>query len=297
MLSRIITLLSLVLMPQAFTCDMEGKTGFFPENNLYIGVNDKSGNQMTKEEFDNIIDRVEAVYAPIVKDLGGKLEIARNWDDGTVNAYAKRIGDTYHVAMFGGLARHSLITKDGFSLVLCHELGHHLGGAPKIGGFFNKWASNEGQSDYFATMKCFKRVYGLDDNETIVMNSEVEAVVKEKCQENFKSNQEYATCVRAAIGGLSLANVLNSLGSSTSEVKFSTPDKNVVKKTDDAHPKAQCRLDTYFQGALCTKDIFEALSDRNPITGTCTEKEKYKTGTRPLCWYSLREEKLVGEEE
>jgi Zn-dependent protease with chaperone function len=53
--------------------------------------------------------------------------------------------------MFGGLARDPLVTKDGFSAVICHEIGHHIAGAPRKGF---SWASNEGQADYFATTKC-----------------------------------------------------------------------------------------------------------------------------------------------
>jgi hypothetical protein len=36
--------------------------------------------------------------------------------------------------MFGGLARHELVTDDGFMMVVCHETGHHLGGAPRYNG-------------------------------------------------------------------------------------------------------------------------------------------------------------------
>ena len=68
--------------------------------------------------------------------------------------------------MFGGLARHKLVTPDGFALVACHEMGHHLGGAPRRGG----WASNEGQSDYYATTKCARRIWAEDNNAAIMQD-------------------------------------------------------------------------------------------------------------------------------
>ena len=168
--SLIIAGLSLAFSTQSIACDMNGETGFLPENDLYVGVNDKMASDMTEARFNEIIDEVDAVYAPIVKQRGGNLKWARKWDDGTVNASAQRFFTTYQVNMFGGLARHELVTDDAFALVVCHELGHHLGGAPKVGGLMMRWASNEGQSDYFASLKCFRKVYESDNNEAIILD-------------------------------------------------------------------------------------------------------------------------------
>jgi len=66
---------------------------------------------------------------------------------------------------------------------------------------------------------------------------------------------------------------------------FDTPDPNVVAETDDSHPATQCRLDTYLQGALCTKPVSEAFSDEDPAPGACTRSQGYAVGMRPLCWY------------
>lgn len=89
------------------------------------------------------------------------------------NASAQRMGSTWVVNMYGGLARHNEITIDGFALVLCHEIGHHLGGAPKYGGF-NTWGTNEGGSDYFATLKCLRRIFQNDDNTKAIENMTID---------------------------------------------------------------------------------------------------------------------------
>ncbi|MCB0414215.1 MAG: hypothetical protein KDD50_07770, partial [Bdellovibrionales bacterium] len=122
--------------------------GIVPDNDLYIppfsffSLDDPTG--ITEEQFNAVIDKTEAVYKDIIAEMGGDLQFQRNWDDGTVNAFANREGDTWLVAMFGGLARHFTITEDAFMMVVCHELGHHIGGAPKYNG--DDWASNEGQA-------------------------------------------------------------------------------------------------------------------------------------------------------
>src|SRR5690606_1616432 len=142
-------------------CTVDGSEGIVPENDLYIAADSKSmlNSNLDEEKFNAVIDKVLAVYEPLVEAEGGELKVERNWTDGTVNAYAHRRGGTWNVAMFGGLARHETITEDGFALVVCHEIGHHIGGAPKKGGWFSTWATNEGQADYFATLKCLRKVF------------------------------------------------------------------------------------------------------------------------------------------
>ena len=100
----------------------------------------------------------------------------------------------------------------------------------------------------------------------------------------YKSGDEIALCERISMAGKSLAMLLGDLGGNKN-VSFTTPDKKVVKKTNDNHPQAQCRLDTYFSGTLCDKAISEEVSDTDPIPGTCIKKDGYKVGVRPLCWY------------
>ena len=124
---------AVVLSQPTWSCTEDGTEGFVPENNMKISVNAKRFGGLTEAQFNNAIERVEVLYAPIVAQLGGKLVIDRAWDDATVNAYAQRSGSNWMVNMFGGLARHEAITEDGMSLVVCHEIGHHIGGAPKNG--------------------------------------------------------------------------------------------------------------------------------------------------------------------
>ncbi|MEX0798658.1 MAG: hypothetical protein WD025_04410 [Bacteriovoracaceae bacterium] len=281
----LITAMLFVLNP-ASACDIagDGQSGFLPENDLNIGVHDKFRNDMTEERFNEIIDRVDKHYRPIVKSHGGKLKWSRGWDDGTVNASAQRFFWTWKINMYGGLARHSLVTDDAFAMVVCHEMGHHLGGAPKVGGFLMKWASNEGQSDYFASLKCFRRVFESDDNEKIVSEMKVPELVKEKCADSYSLANDVALCVRSAMAGESLAKLLGSLRGNTN-IDFATPDTKVVSKTDNKHPAAQCRLDTYFQGAICDKRLSDNVSNDDATAGTCNRSFGYDQGVRPLCWY------------
>jgi len=265
----------------SFACDIHGNGGFAPENNLKISQWDKASNGMTKERFLTIVKSVSDIYEPIVKEKGGVLSMNNRWDDDTVNASAQQIGKKWVVNMYGGLARHQLTTDDGFALVVCHELGHHIGGAPRKG---MSWAANEGQADYFGSMKCLRRVLEKEDNILAVSKMTIDEEATKQCEINYKNAAEVALCQRVAMAGKSLGQLLGSLGGS-SKVNFDTPDKSVVKTTNNNHPAAQCRLDTYFSGILCDKSYDQDTDKNDPKIGTCIARDGYKFGVRPLCWY------------
>lgn len=272
--------LTLALSGAALACSEDGSTGFLPENTLQIPVGAKLAGGITETQFNAVIDKIEAIYAPIVANMGGKLKIARKWEDATVNANATRIGG-WNVNMYGGLARHPAITEDGFALVLCHEIGHHLGGAPKVGMILNRWASNEGQSDYFATLKCLRKAF-LNDKPKRITNAP--KALTEACAKAWPNKDDRSICVRNGMAGASVAGLFAALRNQP-EAKFETPDANIVSKTNDAHPAHQCRLDTYFQGSLCEASFNEDVSQKDEVKGTCHGSLGHKSGLRPLCWF------------
>lgn len=256
------------------------KQGFLPKNRLQIPAS-APANGMTEKRFNELIDRVESHYQPIVAALGASLRFERQWNDGTVNAFASRKGSTWIVSMLGGLARHSATTEDALVLVACHEVGHHLGGAPKYRG---QWAANEGQADYFSTLKCLRNIWEKDDNGSIVQGLGVPAQVTAGCEKSFGDAATIALCQRSAIAGRSTAELMRQLGGS-GPIDFSTPDPAVVSATIDNHPAAQCRLDTYLGGSLCQVAKSEPLSDTDATVGTCSEEHGDRIGFRPRCWY------------
>jgi hypothetical protein len=260
---------------------------FLPQNDMKIPVDQMSSAMggITEQEFNAVLDRIQAMYAPEIKALGGELNINRLWEDETVNASADRSGGKWNLNMYGGLARHQAVTMDGFAVVACHEMGHHLGGAPKYGGFANKWASNEGEADYYANLKCMRRYFEKDNNLKIVANMDIDATVVSQCQATFTEKVEQAICERSAMAGLSVATLLNELGGGSKELAFNTPDPAQVRKTFNAHPAAQCRLDTYLAAADCGVPVSQALSDTDFKVGSCADPAQFQRGFRPRCWF------------
>lgn len=255
---------------------------FLPENDMRIPVTNLA-NDMTYEKFAAVIDKVKDVYKPIVAKKLGILNIQKAWVLDQVNAYARRVGPIYDITVMGGLARHEAINEDGLAMVVCHELGHHLGGAPKVRLLISKWASNEGQSDYFGALKCFRRVFGNDNNIAYIKNLDVPHIVTDKCNEVWRTEKERALCIRTNMAAKSVSDLLASFANE--KISFDTPDMSVVDETYNKHPEAQCRLDTYFAATLCTAPLDEKLSKTNPNKGTCSRMKGHEEGVRPLCWY------------
>jgi hypothetical protein len=277
----------IVMSAPTWSCTETGTEGFVPENDMKISVNAKRFGGLNEAQFNNAIERVEVIYAPIVAGLGGKLVIDRDWDDATVNAYAQRSGSTWMVNMFGGLARHETITEDGMSLVVCHEIGHHIGGAPtKVSG--SSWASNEGQADYFSNLKCLRRTFLNDDNIAIVAAMNVPAALTNACAKAWTSVEDKAICVRGGMAGDSVAKLFASLRNQTSPAKFDTPDRAAVSVTNDNHPATQCRLDTYFQGSLCEVNYNDNVERNSEVAGVCHGTLGHKSGLRPTCWFKAK---------
>ncbi len=258
---------------------------FLPENDGYIPVEQVSSfGGLTEAAFNSTIDRVEALYKEEITGMGGVLVINRLWSDGTVNASAQRTGNKFILNMYGGLARHEEITNDGFALVLCHEMGHQLGGAPKVKNWMMKWATNEGQADYFATLKCLRRYFVADDNEKLVASLDVPQTVTSTCANQFTARLDQLMCMRGAMAGLSVGSLFKSFGQS-GDIDFATPDTREVRKTYNAHPKPQCRLDTYYAGAVCGVAVTAPVSQTDFKLGTCTDATVSKAGLRPRCWF------------
>lgn len=257
--------------------------GFLPPNNMWIPDDGLHVRGIEKDKFDDILDRIQAEFSSDISRRGGTLKIERRWSDGTVNAYADRAGRVWSIHMYGGFARHSAVTYDGFAMVACHEIGHHIGGAPHYAG---DWASNEGQSDYFAPLKCLRRLFKNDDNRRIVEQMNPDPIAVSRCASQHGSSQDYYICIRATMAALALGKVLVE-DTGKPEPRLDTPDPKVVSKTFSDHPEGQCRVDGMFQAALCQSNMMDDLSNSDYRVASCTSYEE--DGARVRCWFNPTE--------
>lgn len=187
------------------------------------------------------------------------------------------------------MIRHPLITKDGITLVLCHEIGHHLAGKPtqKIRIFFPSWAAAEGQADYFSTLKCMRK-YILENDEFIDF-TQIPESVKSSCAESFEDKKLEKVCLRSMQASQVMARVLNSIKKEPlPNLSFENPDQAIVKKVYVKHPNPQCRLDTYYAGGICEIDHNKKIDIKKDGVAQCTRRDGHTKGVRPYCWYKRK---------
>jgi hypothetical protein len=267
-----------------FSSFAEGKTQtFMPENDLHLQQELFENSFMTENKFNSIIDELEQYYKPIVSELGGNLRIKRSWQDNTVNAQAWQSGKDWWVEMFGGLARHRAVTEDAFALVLCHELGHHLAGFPLYRN--DRWAANEGNSDYFATQACAKRIFNNEPYEfNKTFGDKIGKWAKDYCDKQYRWKEGEAVCYRSIAAGISLAKVF----AYGERIAPETRDRTVVSRTQDSHPQPQCRLDSYVSGAFCWvyhDDYTIPKNQDEAENNSCMIANGFSLSARPKCWF------------
>lgn len=298
----LVSVLLLALVGSAASAAPARRT-FMPENDL--GLEDAFfAGGITEAQFNAVVAAAERVYKPLIKaNFGAKLVVEKRWSDSTVNAYADQSGTTWQVTMFGGLARRPEVTVDAFAMVLCHEIGHHIAGYPFVGS--RDWAANEGQSDVFANGACAAKVLAASVGEAGELvgggdeaGEEAAAAIPERlraaCDAANDTAAKRAVCYRSIAAGKSLGDLLGALNGE--RVSYDTPDKHVVSRTDNEHPAAQCRLDTYVASALCGASRWtdtlipgKRFSNRNSrdaqneaFAHSCTTG----AAARPRCWFA-----------
>ena len=258
-------------------------SGFLPLNNLEIPVGIKTSSELQEIETQNLLKRLENIYRPYAQGYGVNLSVKFDWNNPEVNAFASRPDPkTYLITMTGGFARFPGMTYDAYMMVFCHELGHHFAGAPLKQ---NSWASAEGQSDYWASMKCLRKVFSTDDNSKKLSGKAIPNEVKKKCDQIYINDNERKICYRISLAAFKLTNLMNQMQNIARGVDFLTPNSKITPSTILSHPDNQCRLDTYFNGILCDKDFSEKTTETDYRQGTCTEESGYTVGVRPRCWF------------
>jgi len=264
----------------SFACD----GGMAMKRIISIPEHSVHANEMVEQEFRDSIKSFENFFAQSIdRNHNAELIIFGSWAANTVNAYAEQSDKKIMITIYGGLARHKAITKDGLIAVLCHELGHHFGGYPKKSS--NKWSSAEGQADYYTTMKCLRRIWENENNEVAVSSLVIPESLKKECANTHSAAKSQALCHRMGLAGKSVSLMIQDLDHDSIEPKFETPDPLVVRGMNYLHPYAQCRLDTFFQGAICPVSEGLEFDDFDQTAGACHVKLGDTRGLRPKCWF------------
>jgi hypothetical protein len=217
--------------------------------------------QITRNELDQVFAVFHQVYdselkaqnAVVVFNLGSP---AIDWWSITdpVASYSGYKDDhgilQHNIYFFGGLAQFSLMSKDGAAQILCHEMGHAIGGAPyKLNRDHN--VSIEPQADYFSTRLCLRRIFTV-----LPVAQEIKPIsdfIQAQCRSKYSSVEDLNWCYRAFQALESERSYLRLVKINPTETNYETPDLSVVDQinlSDEYYPSPQCRMDTLAAGVL-----------------------------------------------
>jgi len=273
---------------------------YFPGSDKTLPVDSPDANGFTEKDFNDLIDSVEKVYQPIFSEQGLNLKIVRDWTSGVVNAYADMDSKdgTRIVKLLGGMFRYPGLDLDAYTIVICHEFGHHLGGAPKVADWSeNAWASYEGQSDYFATLKCTRELWKNDNNRAIVKAQWIDPTFHQACAKVYSDPDEKALCIRSMFATEKLWRTIynaRSLGSTVfQDALRRAPQMDDLFKyvpaidTPALHPNPTCRMETGMSGALCAEGPRLPLNSPDIRLSGCSVTGGKLVGARPPCWFGI----------
>ena len=228
---------------------------------LILSLNLPSANAaISADQAEQIISDFGYAYKTNLARAGQKLLVRKEWTNNAFDMSIKHpTANTLVLNVTNGVISNKRMTEDTFRLLVCHELGHFFGGAPKLKS--SDWAANEGQSDYYATSKCMKRM--ISHNEYLIERVKKSALLFGQIM--AESNHE-----------------------DVSKISFDNKDKREVLATDMTHPSAQCRVDTLMAGLNCPISANVEFSSTNADVGACLESSidaRMAAGARPRCWY------------
>ncbi|MFN9067666.1 MAG: hypothetical protein ACK5V3_10590, partial [Bdellovibrionales bacterium] len=237
------------------------KATFLPENEILFAPFAAGPSNMTETEFNAIISKIDQIYSPVVKQLGGRLSLKGQWSSERLNAGARQMFGSWQVQITGGLARHPELSQDAFALIICHELGHHIAGFPFAEPSMpleGKWAASEGQADYFSTQVCARRLWKDELNLNTQFRFKVNEQIRFQCDRLWKNKSDQNLCYRILSASQSMTRTMAAIKGQAAP-DFATPDKTRVETSLSSHPPIQCRMDTVLKGALCKASFNESL--------------------------------------
>ncbi len=212
---------------------------------------------ITEAEADRVIEKFKNTFSsPFLEATYKDLVFVKDFKKWEKRAYIEEKSLFFRITIEKGLIVARETTSDSFALILCHELGHAMGGAPykKSKTIDNagetvttiSWSSAEGQADYFATSSCMRRYLESEYNRDYLQDQKISEDITARCSKNYNALEDQAICIRSA---LAIAPALQMINQNQSALSFATPDQTSVEATLLGYPSLQCRMDTYLNGA------------------------------------------------
>ena len=220
-----------------------------------------------QDDLDMVYTKARAkfleVYGPMVEaQRQVKLNLALDKENTTTPAGVSLYADHAQIEIGSDFHRDPAMTPDAYLAMLCHEVGHVLGGKPYSENSLNsspQWvskipSSSEGQSDYFSSLACMKKVFA-DSTPGTVTDFAVTPRVKGLCISQYPKILDQNICQRSVKSGFELMHFIASIYerfNSNGDIPTLAMDKPEERGLSwgRLYPSIQCRFDTILAGAL-----------------------------------------------
>jgi len=110
-------------------------------------------------EFYAIPSNLIGLFHEELKSAPAPLYLDAKWESPFFGAGVSLYQDQFSLMVLGGTTRVPGFSLEAYAALICHELGHILGGHPKQTIPGAEWASAEGQADFFAASICLPRYF------------------------------------------------------------------------------------------------------------------------------------------
>ena len=220
-----------------------------------------------------------------VEAKGSRFEIVLTDKDKIPQALSRKTSEgVWQIEIYQSMLDLKSQSIQTLGMMLCHEVGHFLGGEPYVIGRqltpavrqrAPKQMSCEGEADYFSTATCFRKLAELVSE--LKTKSAVESELSNECFLSFHTQSDREIC----LSGLKIARdlatvyqeVLTVMGFPTTfQNRFDSTITDRTLNYVGEYPSLECRYQTLVHGLLCAeKEEGECLDPR---------------WMRPLCWFN-----------
>lgn len=209
---------------------------------FYLPPGASPRSSVTEADYQEVIRKfTQQNFLKVYQQTGRPLVVPFEWDSPFFGAYAQDKEIYLQISLWGGMARAPGSSKATLAAILCHELGHFLGGEPRQTMEGSTWSSTEGQSDFYAASVCLPELLRAHPEWVPTISSDV-----------LKVCGPQLSCQRVLQAGLETVQLFQRYSYRENiAVSLQTSENFTSELIRNTYPSDQCRLDTYVAGALC----------------------------------------------
>jgi len=180
-----------------------------------------SNSEIQVVDFYTIPVKIISLFQNELVGTGYPLKLDAKWESPYFGAGVNLYENQFTIMILGGMARIDEMTKKAYAAIVCHELGHILGGTPYQTIPDAEWSSTEGQSDFFAASVCLPRYF----KSLLANHIEIESLVEE--------------------AGFEMMTALKYFDRKQELIRHLEYKKTVPATLINAYPDLQCRYETF----------------------------------------------------